>query len=116
MSYNGIGLATAKGSGTSGFVQRIDTVKQTQHGGRQFLERQLEQRKEQYNAKMERQQQMPCDAFILEHERDRVLEVMVSEYADSLSTYDEDLISKYRNNLLAQSYKGNVNPFSTQKS
>lgn len=128
MSYNGIGLSTAKGSGTSGFIQKTDSQKVTPDEGKLFLKRQLEAKKVEYQEKQDRQMALPTDEYILQHERDRRLEVQVSEYMDQLQdegNYSpgeiDQLVSQFRLKVSADgesttigestSYKSRINPF-----
>lgn len=119
MSYNGIGLSTAKGSGTSGFVQRTETHKVTEDEGKVYLKRQIEARRTEYEAKQQRQKGLELDPYLVEHERLREIELRVSEYADSLGETDpikmETLISKFRLELQQPaSYGTRINPFESQ--
>ncbi|OBA14537.1 uncharacterized protein OGAPODRAFT_43800, partial [Ogataea polymorpha] len=82
--YNGIGLSTARGSGTNGYVQRNlsnlhGNARIDESGGKQYLRRQLRQ-------KNERKQVATTvrDRDIDLHERKRQLEIKVMEYREKL--------------------------------
>ena len=81
MSYNGIGLKSARGSATSGYVQR--NLGHILHARPSF-----EEQKQEY-AKVD--QQREPNAEIIEHDRKRAVEVKVAEWADAQGLYDQEL-------------------------
>ncbi|ODV87821.1 hypothetical protein CANARDRAFT_5135 [[Candida] arabinofermentans NRRL YB-2248] len=91
MSYNGIGLNTAKGTGTNGYVQRnlSNDVSNRRDGtnGRLFLQR--EKAKASFEKRQNRREVEKDQALTL-HERKRQVEVKVMEYRDELEE-DESL-------------------------
>ncbi|KAH3667335.1 hypothetical protein OGAPHI_002984 [Ogataea philodendri] len=87
LMYNGIGLSTARGSGTNGYVQRNLTnvygdSRIDESGGKQYLKRQLRQKSEQSQHK--RDGVAVRDREIASHERKRAIELKVAEYMDEL--------------------------------
>ena len=83
MSYNGIGLKTARGSGTNGYVQR-------NLGHLQFSRPSYEQQKS-LQAPVDTQR--PPNEEILEHDRKRAVEVKVAEWAEEQGLYDQKYAS-----------------------
>jgi serine/arginine repetitive matrix protein 2 len=75
MSYNGIGLQTARGSGTNGFVQR----------NLSYLKNKQVQRKDISNYSQAPQQAVKAaNKEILDHEKKRKVEIKCMELADEL--------------------------------
>ena len=104
MSYNGIGLATVRGSGTNGYVQ-----KNWSHVNRKSH---VDYRNEQKAAeKKGAPKQRKPDAGILEHERKRKVEVRLAEFEDAMEEqgYTEDEIKRevaaMRKKLLTEEVK-----------
>ncbi|CAK7893720.1 pre-mRNA-splicing factor Cwc21p [[Candida] anglica] len=93
MSYNGIGLQTARGTGTSGHVQRNNaSIKDSTHtdasGGGLYKARQL--KKQQQEQKSQREQLGRAkDLQLQEHAVRRAIEVRCMELRDELE--DEEL-------------------------
>jgi serine/arginine repetitive matrix protein 2 len=86
MSYNGVGLSTARGSGTNGYVQRnLSNIKSK-----------TVMRKDtaNYLAAPEHQLSRPANKEILDHERKRLVEIKCLELEDELmgKGVDEDEI------------------------
>lgn len=128
MSYNGIGLKSAKGSSTSGHIQRnIADVKISQKQetkGKLFDNRKLQELKWEKVSKKAKATEIPRDEKLLDHERKRLLEVKVQEYRDRLEEGEEDdetidrLVAAYRAKCLLEeskrgkaSYKAKISPF-----
>lgn len=89
MSYNGIGLPTPRGTGTSGYVQRnmsaLNPTMQSRrgvYGGRQEMEGKNQHRESQFHRSnyVERK----VDSAILEHEQKRAIEVECMVLRDEL--------------------------------
>lgn len=112
MSYNGIGLKSAKGSSTSGYIQRnsgdakVDKIGESK--GKHFYKRKLN---EKYSNKVEKQRKisnLSMDKDIVSHEIKREIEVKVMEYRDQIEDDNSDiddekidaLVEKYRNQLV----------------
>lgn len=78
MSYNGIGLSTARGSGTNGFIQKNNTNSSllTAYKRRQQSKKYSESQK----SKLIRQK----DEGLLNHAHKRAIDLEVSEYRDKL--------------------------------
>ena len=71
--YNGVGLATPKGSGTSGFVQRsLSHIQERKKSSRDYSDTQQGPKKRKPNAEL------------LEHERKRQIEIKCLRLRDSL--------------------------------
>jgi serine/arginine repetitive matrix protein 2 len=76
MSYNGVGLATARGSGTNGYVQRnLSHVKARPAVRKDAVN---------YLTAPEHQLSRPANQEILEHERKRRIEIKCLELQDDL--------------------------------
>lgn len=77
MSYNGVGLTSVRGSGTSGYVQRnlshVSVKRKT-----------LEQIQREQQAAMKPPVPKKANAEILEHNQKRRIEVQIVMYEDSL--------------------------------
>lgn len=112
MSYNGIGLQTARGSGTSGHVQKNlagskdgEAVTGMGHHRRRELEREHEQRKQELKARESNKSVVRAE--IDEHNRKREIDIKCMELRDSLEdeSEDEDIIEtkvkELRESLLA---------------
>lgn len=75
--YNGIGLSSARGSGTNGYVQRnLSTLPRNKQ--------KIEYKTEDQLQKLDLLANKPPNAEILEHQRKREIEVKVLEYRDEL--------------------------------
>lgn len=86
MSYNGIGLSSAKGSSTSGYVQQSLA----------FTNRKKDPRltthdKEQQQQQQQQQIQPAKDESVISHKAKRQIELLVSEYRDKLEDGPDDL-------------------------
>ncbi|KAI8902441.1 hypothetical protein BC833DRAFT_616726 [Globomyces pollinis-pini] len=84
MSYNGIGLSTARGTGTNGFVQRnLSYLKPRQVVRKDVVN---------YMDAPEHQLSRPANMEILDHERKRLVEIKCLELEDELTEkgLDED--------------------------
>ncbi|AOA61449.1 RNA-splicing factor [Komagataella phaffii CBS 7435] len=91
MSYNGIGLQSAKGSSTSGYVQRSIADRSGKRGG-EFLRR--KQQQENYKRAYEiteRKTRFTADKAILAHDKKRQVEVKCMDLREQLEDNDEDL-------------------------
>ncbi|GME78628.1 unnamed protein product [Ambrosiozyma monospora] len=111
MSYNGIGLSTARGSGTNGYIQRnLSNLHQGKKGkseGKLFLQRELKKQQQERKSKLEKATAEFFDNDISEHEKRRAIEVKVMDYREALEdddNLDDDEIEKqvvaFRNKLL----------------
>lgn len=137
MSYNGIGLKSAKGSSTSGYIQRnISDAKAEKIGeskGKHFYARRLSEKRQEKIEKQKKFADLSIDKDIVDHETKREIEVKVMEYRDKMEAEHSDmedeeideLVEKYRIKLHRErqkrprnrellSYNRTVNPF-TQK-
>lgn len=75
--YNGIGLNTARGSGTNGYVQRnLSTVNQARQ--------KVDYKTDDELRALDRQLSRPPNAEILDHQRKRQVEVKCLEYREEL--------------------------------
>lgn len=98
MSYNGIGLPSAKGSSTSAYVQQSLA----------FNAKRQNTKAEPKKADTHEQRTFVQDESIILHKARREIEVLVSEYRDTLeddpAEFSDDTIEKkceeYRNSLL----------------
>lgn len=137
MSYNGIGLSSAKGTGTSGHIQRSITNARSKENrkskGKHFYNRQLQSSKLESLEKVKKLSTLSVDENIINHEFKRELEIKVMEFRDKCEDenpdFDDDqidqLVDAYRIKLLksgngrrvrrAQSYNVSINPFSENK-
>jgi len=90
MSYNGVGLNTPRGSGTSGHVQtNLAAIKPK--GNYEFnVERILPPEEKQPNTE------------ILDHQRKRQIEVQVMEWADKTGLLDQENLSEEAKQLMLQ--------------
>lgn len=99
MSYNNIGLATVRGSGTNGYVQRNFAVVRRQKNDTQY-------RAEDDFGKTERLYNRKPNADLLEHERKRAIELKCVELQDSMEEQGypddevEEKVSELRRKLL----------------
>ena len=104
MSYNGIGLTTARGSGTNGYVQRNFA----------FVRRREENRKAPSEIVTTSLTKAP-NADLLEHQRKRAVELKCAEMEERMEEqgYPEDeieeKISQYRQKCLAQHVPLDIN-------
>lgn len=88
MSYNGIGLQTPRGSGTSGYVQK-NLADKKKEGFRQKREREAaESERREFRAKQAKVRK-EYSGEIQDHNKKRVIEVKCQELRDKLE--DEDL-------------------------
>ncbi|GMG51286.1 unnamed protein product [Ambrosiozyma monospora] len=101
MSYNGIGLSTARGSGTNGYVQRnlsnLHKGKKGESEGKLFLQRELKKQQQERKSKLEKATADFFDNDISEHEKKRAIEVKVMDYRETLEdddSLDDDEIEK----------------------
>lgn len=110
MSYNGIGIPTARGTGTNGFVQKSQVnVRDSNFSKRERIARENEK-----SAKLVKI--VNKDKELVDHEYKRQLEIKVSEYRDQLEDDEslgddeiEEACKKYRQELLEKRSKGSVN-------
>lgn len=91
MSYNNIGLATARGTGTNGYISRnLSSLKNPIRKNLSHDEPALQNRKPNLE--------------LLEHEAKRRIEIKVLEYADTLEGLDDEEIAdkcdEYRKTLM----------------
>ena len=135
MSYNGIGLKSAKGSATSGHVQKnlgeakLSQKQETQ--GRLYYGRKLRDERNQKVEKCIKAASVSIDKDISDHQQKREFEVKIQKYRDQLedenSDLDDDEIDKrveaYRIKLLKNierasraSYSRKMNPFEKSES
>lgn len=87
MSYNGIGLQTAKGSSTNGFIQKNYTkVRESSYSRRLKLKKEEEKRR---NKQIIEDLSNVKDKELQKHEEKRKIELKISEYRDSLEDLGE---------------------------
>lgn len=95
MSYNGIGLSSAKGSSTSGFIQRNVADAKSQRNkesqGKHYYKRQLDQKRQAKIEKIKRSSGLPVDREILDHESRREAEIEVMKYRDRVEEENPEL-------------------------
>lgn len=138
MSYNGIGLKSAKGSSTSGYVQRnVGDARAERIGeskGKHYYKRQLNEKHQEKVEKQRKFADLSLDKEILDHETKREIEVKVMEYRDKVEAENsnmedeeiDQLVDKYRIKLhkVRQkkprdrehlSYNRSVNPFQVEE-
>ncbi|EGW32292.1 uncharacterized protein SPAPADRAFT_50858 [Spathaspora passalidarum NRRL Y-27907] len=98
MSYNGIGLPTARGSGTSGYVQKNLASNKKRSGYYESRQSQLNKTKQESKGKLiiEQINRQQAKQEILRHDDLRSIEVKCSELRDKLEDedMDEDEIDK----------------------
>jgi hypothetical protein len=133
MSYNGVGLSSAKGSGTSGFIQRnlgnIKTRENQETKGKHFYKRQLNEKKNEKIEKLKKISSLPLDKDIHDHQLKKEIEIKVMEYRDKMEEEQSDLddgeidklVDAYRIKLMknkkithkqkGQPYNIHINPF-----
>lgn len=87
MSYNGIGLSTARGSGTNGYVQKNIGNRSTV-GHFERRKQQLEERERLY-ASSSRHRKITKDQELIDHETKREIELKCSVLRDELEENDE---------------------------
>lgn len=88
MSYNGIGLSTARGSGTNGFIQKNYTRSNNETSYSKRL------KNKQNDAKRDaliNNSDLIKDKELVKHDEKRSIELKVSEYRDKLEEEDEDM-------------------------
>ena len=102
MSYNGIGLSTPRGSGTSGYVQRnYAAVRPKRKDGRQDPEKAFGS-----DTLLHARQQRTPNADILQHQQKRAIELKCAELDEKMESqgYTEeerqDKVQAYRMQLL----------------
>ncbi|KAF3990178.1 hypothetical protein FT663_02189 [Candidozyma haemuli var. vulneris] len=95
MSYNGIGLQTPRGSGTSGYVQKNLADKKYQ-GYRKKREREQEDEERREARAKQIRSRRSAGGEIKEHDRKRRIELKCAELRDKLEDEDEedDVIEK----------------------
>lgn len=99
MSYNGIGLQTARGSGTSGYVQRsaLSENKKDQNTGHR-QKRQIEKEKEERRLNDEKaaEEKRKARGVIRDHGRKRRIDVACMQLRDNMedASEDEEVIEK----------------------
>ncbi|GMM48329.1 U2-type spliceosomal complex subunit [Pichia kluyveri] len=129
MSYNGIGLKSAKGSSTSGYIQRnlgdIRVSKQGENEGKKYKQRQLNTIK---RGKVEKdikrntsnnKQLIENDKELIKHEIRKRNEIKIMEFRDKIEEdnpeLDDDkideMVNEYREKLNKSSYNASINPF-----
>ncbi|TID30957.1 hypothetical protein CANINC_000479 [Pichia inconspicua] len=111
MSYNGIGLKSAKGSATSGHIQKsLYQEKQDFTKGKLYESRRTREERRHKVYKQRRMETMPLDKAIIEHEAARALEVAVAErrdeleeeYPDKSDKEIDEMVAKYREELVSK--------------
>ncbi|KAL6021281.1 Serine/arginine repetitive matrix protein 2 [Candidozyma auris] len=88
MSYNGIGLQTPRGTGTSGYVQKNLADKKVQ-GYRKKREREAEEAERKAAKERQVKSRRSVGEDIREHERKREIELKCAELRDKLEDEDE---------------------------
>jgi serine/arginine repetitive matrix protein 2 len=86
MTYNGIGIATPRGTGTNGFVQKA-------LGALQRPSQTYEQRRDwndQSAGNLSSSTARHIDPALLEHERKRAVEVALTDWAEAEGIYDRE--------------------------
>jgi serine/arginine repetitive matrix protein 2 len=110
--YNGIGLPTPRGSGTSGYIQKnLSHLKprRTDFGKTELLESENDQGRLSQPIKLRKP-----NADLLDHERRRQVEIKLIDFVEKLRSeiHDEDLIeqqvSQERERLLKLSESENI--------
>lgn len=95
MSYNGIGLKSAKGSSTSGYVQRnVTDAKAERIGeskGKHYYKRRLTEKHQEKVEKQRKFANLSIDKDILDHETKRDIEIKVMEYRDKVEAENSDM-------------------------
>jgi hypothetical protein len=92
MTYNGIGIATPRGTGTSGYVQRA--LGSLSHERATWEERKAQQSRAAFGgdaAQMVRH----VDPGVIEHERKRAVEVRLTDWADEQGLFDKPYDSTF---------------------
>lgn len=118
MSYNGIGLQTARGSGTSGYVQRniaggkdgqANKDEKLGHHKSRKLQQQLEQQKQRYEKSQAVKKLAKTE--LLDHDAKRRIEIKCMELRDKLEdeSEDEDVIEEEVRKLRAHLTDGAEN-------
>lgn len=129
MSYNGIGLKSAKGSSTSGYIQRnlgdIRVSKQGENEGKKYKQRQLNTiKREKVEKDIKRntsnnKQLIENDKELIKHEIRKRNEIKIMEFRDKIEEdnpeLDDDkideMVNEYREKLNKSSYNASINPF-----
>ena len=129
MSYNGIGLKSAKGSSTSGYIQRnlgdIRVSKQGENEGKKYKQRQLNSiKREKVEKDIKRntsnnKQLIENDKELIKHEIRKRNEIKIMEFRDKIEEdnpeLDDDkidtMVNEYREKLNKSSYNASINPF-----
>lgn len=85
MSYNGIGLTAARGSGTNGFIQKNYTKNsESSYSKRQNIKKQNESRLQKQGFSLK-------DPILIDHEiKRKEIDLKVSEYRDKLEEEEDD--------------------------
>lgn len=92
--YNGIGLQTARGSGTNGYVQRnLSLVKQ--------IKKPVEYKSEDDFARLERELNRAPNQEILEHQNKRQIELKCLEMREQMEQQGYDMTSYPTHNRLS---------------
>jgi hypothetical protein len=82
MTYNGIGVATPRGTGSSGHVTRA-------LGSLNHERATWEERKAQQSRHGDAAHARAVDPAVLEHERKRAVEVRLTDWADEQGLFDK---------------------------
>lgn len=113
--YNGIGLTTARGSGTNGYIQR-----NMAHISRPRQEFIVGLKTQKNKRKVAKPNKLRVDVSIIEHNKKRQIEVLVfkqqCKYEEEGKTAEEIeiLCNEYRQRLLTLNKNG-INPTNKQK-
>lgn len=108
MSYNGIGLSSAKGSSTSGHIQKSLFQKKQEVGdGKEYASRVVNRERMEWKSKEQRIERLEVDKSIVEHEEARKFEIAVAEhrdlleekYPDKTDEEIEEMVEVYRREL-----------------
>ena len=129
MSYNGIGLKSAKGSSTSGYIQRnlgdIRVSKQGENEGKKYKQRQLNSiKREKVEKDIKRntsnnKQLIENDKELIKHEIRKRNEIKIMEFRDKIEEDNpeleddkiDEIVNEYREKLNKSSYNASINPF-----
>ncbi|CUS24425.1 LAQU0S16e01420g1_1 [Lachancea quebecensis] len=102
MSYDGIGLKSAKGSSTSGHIQQSLALNTERKNVKNFLSRvEKQQKRPKPNAQSKHK-----DESILKHLNKREVELRVSEYRDTLE--EDDSLSDASIDAKCEEYRKKV--------
>lgn len=99
MSYNGIGLSTARGSGTNGFIQKnLSTIhsnsenrnsQYNSYANKYESRKQHRERNAKNEAKLNKRLNFQGDEEIVNHERKRLVELQCMELREKLEEHNE---------------------------